>query len=47
MVSKAHKKLLGNPPCTLVDYFNKEINPYPESEPKKKVKLSIDDNSPI
>lgn len=46
VISTSLKKLVGNPPCTLQDYFNREtkinINEVP---PKKKIKIN-DEISP-
>ena len=47
ILSRTQKKLIGNSPCTLVDYFNKEISPIPDPEPRKRVKLTQDDFVPI
>lgn len=46
-MSKNCKKLIGSPPCTLIDHFHNEVNPLIESDPKKKVKLSVDEFAPI
>jgi hypothetical protein len=46
VVSTAGRKLVGNPPCTLQDYFNREtrVNGY-ESQPSKRIKLNEEDYS--
>ncbi len=46
-MSRSHKKLVGNPPCTLSDHFNNEILSYSENEPKKKVKVTNDEFGPL
>jgi hypothetical protein len=35
-----HRKLIGNSPSTLQDFFNKEITRNEDPEPKKKIKQS-------
>jgi hypothetical protein len=48
VVNTYPKKLLGSPPCTLPDYFNKEIGKMGEErlgEPTKRVKYSGNKNS--
>jgi hypothetical protein len=48
VVSTALKKLVGHPPCTLQDYFNKEIRSIPaEGTPKKRIKMNEEHTSPI
>ena len=48
MVSTALKKLVGHPPYTIQDYFNREIRGLAvEGTPKKKVKNNEEYTPPI
>jgi hypothetical protein len=40
--------LVGNPPCTLQDYFNREAKNTEGEEPlKKRIKSNIEEASPV